>query len=57
MGEKIMRRRPRRKSAPLLPKVLAVAKPIMRWGIMPAVLLMGMRSEPNPTLLEVFYPL
>lgn len=36
---------------------MAVAKPVMRWGIMPAVLLMGMRSEPNPTLLEVLYPL
>lgn len=38
-------------------QIMAVAKPVLRWGIMPAVLLMGMRSEPNPTLLEVLYPL
>ena len=40
-----------------LEQVMAVAKPVLRWGIMPAVLLMGMRSEPSPTLLEVLYPL
>ncbi|CAM9134891.1 unnamed protein product [Scytosiphon promiscuus] len=57
MGKKVMRRRPKRKPAPLLPKVIAVAKPVLRWGVMPAVLLMGMMSEPNPTLLEVLYPL
>ncbi|CAM9793081.1 unnamed protein product, partial [Ascophyllum nodosum] len=38
-------------------KVLAVAKPVFRWGIVPAVLIWGMRSEPYPSLMDVLYPI
>lgn len=38
-------------------QVLAVAKPIVRWGVMPVVLFMGMMSEPKPALMDVLYPL
>lgn len=37
-------------------QVLAVARPVVKWGLMPAVLLMGMSTEPGPTLMDVLYP-
>lgn len=37
-------------------QILAVARPVVKWGLMPAVLWMGMRTEPSPGLIDVLYP-
>ncbi len=32
-------------------------RPVLLWGIVPAVIVIGMRTEPRPTLMEVLNPL